>query len=88
MQVQLHLKQHGDKYGDSPVGTGPFKFVEWKRNDSITIEKLMSTGIRTKAEIKLFFSAIPDNSARLNCIFLTGEIDLADGVNPSDGCYS
>ncbi len=29
----------GDTFGDNPVGTGPFKFVDWKRNDSITIEK-------------------------------------------------
>ena len=33
------IEKHGDKFGDNPVGTGPFQFVEWKRNDSITIEK-------------------------------------------------
>ena len=33
---------------------------------------------------KVIFRAIPDNSARLNAL-ITGEIDLADGINPSDG---
>ena len=33
---------------------------------------------------KVIFRSIPDNSARLNAL-MTGEIDLADGINPSDG---
>lgn len=75
----------GDKFGDSPVGTGPFKFVEWKRNESITIEKNEEYWNPEEPKLdKVIFKAIPDNSARLNDL-LTGAIDLADGVNPSDG---
>ncbi|XKH51709.1 ABC transporter substrate-binding protein [Chryseomicrobium palamuruense] len=75
----------GDAFGDEPVGTGPFKFVEWKRNDSITIEKFEDYWQEGFPKLdRVVFRAIPDNSARLNAL-LTGEIDLADGVNPSDG---
>ena len=75
----------GDKFGDSPVGTGPFKFVEWKRNDSITIEKNEEYWNPEEPKLdKVIFRSIPENSARLNSL-LIGEIDLADGVNPSDG---
>ncbi|MCL4533950.1 MAG: ABC transporter substrate-binding protein [Bacteroidetes bacterium] len=28
-----------DKYQDGPVGTGPFQFVEWKRNDHLTVKR-------------------------------------------------
>ncbi len=28
-----------DQFERNPVGTGPFKFVEWKPNETITIEK-------------------------------------------------
>ncbi|MER1988022.1 MAG: ABC transporter substrate-binding protein [Solibacillus sp.] len=69
---------------DNPVGTGPFKFVEWKRNDSITIEKnadYWQEGLPKLA--KVIYRSIPDNSARLNAL-TAGEVDLIDGVNPSD----
>ena len=75
----------GEAFGDNPVGTGPFKFVEWKRNYSITIEKnpdYWQAGL-PKLD-KVIFRSMPDNSARLNAL-TTGEIDLADGINPSDG---
>ncbi|MFC4355678.1 ABC transporter substrate-binding protein [Chryseomicrobium palamuruense] len=74
----------GDSFGDNPVGTGPFKFVEWKRNDSITIEKFEDYWQEGLPKLdRVVFRAIPDNSTRLNAL-LTGEIDLADGVNPTD----
>lgn len=69
---------------DNPVGTGPFKFVEWKRNDSLTLEKnaeFWKDGL-PKLD-RVIFRAIPDNSARLNAL-TTGDIDIADGLNPSD----
>ncbi|RUL51575.1 ABC transporter substrate-binding protein [Lysinibacillus antri] len=74
----------GDKFGDNPVGTGPFVFVEWKRNDSITVKKnenYWQAGLPKLDTI--IFRAIPDNSTRLNAL-MTGEIDLAEGINPSD----
>jgi peptide/nickel transport system substrate-binding protein len=74
-----------EKFGDNPVGTGPFKFVEWKRNDSITIEKNEDYWVKGLPKLdKVVFKAIPDNSARLNALN-AGEIDLADGINPADG---
>ncbi|QFG00173.1 ABC transporter substrate-binding protein [Psychrobacillus glaciei] len=79
------FEKDGDKFGDNPVGTGPFKFVEWKRNDSVTIEKFDGYWEKGYPKLdKIVFRAIPDNSARLNDL-LSGAIDLADGVNPADG---
>ncbi|WP_432352806.1 ABC transporter substrate-binding protein [Sporosarcina sp. A2] len=74
-----------DEYERNPVGTGPFKFVEWKANDSITIEKNADYWQEGLPKLdKVVFRAIPDNAARLNAL-IAGEIDLADGINPSDG---
>ncbi|MCM3089207.1 ABC transporter substrate-binding protein [Bhargavaea ginsengi] len=73
-----------DGFGENPVGTGPFKFVEWKRNDSITIEKNEEYWKEGLPKLdRVVFRSIPDNGARLNAL-ITGDIDLADGINPSD----
>ena len=74
-----------DDYERNPVGTGPFEFVEWLPNDSITVEKYddyWQEGLPKLDEV--VFRSIPDNASRLNALN-AGEIDLADGINPSDG---
>lgn len=77
------LEEQGDKYGENPVGTGPFVFKEWKRNETITLEKNADYWNGEPKLEKVIFRVIPDNSARLTAL-KTGEIDLMDGVNPSD----
>jgi len=80
------FEEHGDDdYERNPVGTGPFKFVEWKPNDSITVVKNEDYWKEGLPKLdKVVFESIPDNAARLNAL-IAGEIDLADGINPADG---
>lgn len=78
------FEKYGFEVRENPVGTGPFMFVEWKHNESITLKKnpdywkqgypLLDTVI---------FQVIPDNSARLTAL-RAGQIDLMDGLNPDD----
>lgn len=78
------IEQYGDKFGEHPVGTGPFVFESWTRNDKVVLTKnpdyyqegypLLDT---------LVFKSIPDNSARFIAL-QSGEIDMMDGVNPDD----
>ncbi|PLT35833.1 ABC transporter substrate-binding protein [Bacillus sp. V5-8f] len=71
-------------FGKNPVGTGPFKFKSWKAGD--TIEVVKNEDYWNKELPKLdgvTFKVIKDNSARLNAV-IKGEIDLMDGLNPSD----
>ena len=78
-------EQGDDAYERNPVGTGPFKFTDWKPNDSITIERFDNYRQEGLPKLdKVIFLSIPDNSARLNAL-MAGDIDLADGINPSDG---
>lgn len=78
------VKKHGDKFTENPVGTGPFKFVEWKRNDKVVLEKNEDYWKEGQPKLKqVIIRVIPENSARLSAV-KTGEVDLADGINPSD----
>ncbi|WP_335872498.1 ABC transporter substrate-binding protein [Bacillus sp. 2205SS5-2] len=80
------VKDLGDKFGDEPkgAGTGPFQFEEWKRNDKVVIKKYDGYWNSEFPKVdEVVFKSIPENSARLNAL-KAGEIDLADGINPSD----
>ena len=79
------FEKDGDKFGQNPVGTGPFKFVEWRPNETITIEKFEDYWQEGLPKLdRVIFQVFQDNTARLNAL-IAGEIDLADGINPSDG---
>ncbi|WML43017.1 ABC transporter substrate-binding protein [Neobacillus sp. PS3-40] len=78
------VKKYGDKFRENPVGTGPFKFVEWKQNDRITLVKNPDYWQKDLPKLnKIIFRVIPENTARLNAL-ANGEIDLMDGLNNSD----
>ncbi|MGJ7911603.1 ABC transporter substrate-binding protein [Neobacillus sp. LXY-1] len=78
------VKKYGDDFRSHPVGTGPFKFVEWKQNDTITLEKNPDYWQKGLPKLnKVIFRVIPENTARLNALS-NGEIDVMDGLNNSD----
>ncbi|WML57392.1 ABC transporter substrate-binding protein [Neobacillus sp. PS2-9] len=78
------VEKYGDDYRSHPVGTGPFKFVEWKQNDRITLEKNPDYWVKGLPKLnKVIFRVIPENTARLNAL-VNGEIDIMDGLNDSD----
>ncbi|MBO8171451.1 MAG: ABC transporter substrate-binding protein [Bacillaceae bacterium] len=78
------VKKYGDKFGENPVGTGPFVFKDWKKNDTITLEKNADYWMEGAPKLdRLIFKVIPDNSARLTAL-QSGEIDLMIGLNPDD----
>ncbi|WP_019242926.1 MULTISPECIES: ABC transporter substrate-binding protein [Bacillus] len=78
------IEKYGDKINENPVGTGPFKFKEWKRNEKITLvknEDYWKEGLPKLDSV--IYTVIPENSARLNAL-TTGEADIIEGVNFSD----
>ncbi len=78
------LKEEKDKFGEHPVGTGPFIFKEWKREDTITLEKNPNYWQQGLPKLdKVIFKVIPDNTARLTAL-KSGEVDLIEGFNPDD----
>ena len=68
---------------EHPIGTGPFKFASWVRNDRLTLERYDDYwGDKAKIDT-LIIRPIADNAARLQAL-QTGEIQGYDLVEPQD----
>src|SRR5690625_4164522 len=78
------IEEYGDDFYENPVGTGPFKYKSWARNDEIILEKNEDYHEEGKPKLdQLIIKTIPDNSARLTSL-LAGDIDMMDGLNPDE----
>ena len=81
------VKERGKAYGRNPVGTGPFKFVEWKEADYILLEKNPSywesdaSGGKLPYLDKVLIKIIIEPST-LVAALKTGEVDLINNVVP------
>jgi peptide/nickel transport system substrate-binding protein len=80
-------KQHFEKVGaqafadNSPVGTGPYKFVEWKRDQYLTLERFEEHW-RGPAPIKTFIiRVIPETSTQV-AELKTGGVDMVRNLSP------
>jgi ABC-type transport system substrate-binding protein len=85
--VAIVSPTNAEKYKEDafkhPCGTGPFKFVEWVKDDHITLEANENYwGGKPKLD-KLIFKVIPDPSARLMALEV-GEIQGMEYPNPGD----
>ncbi len=77
------VEKYGDDYGRHPVGTGPFKFLEWKTKDHITLVKNENYwGTQAKLD-KVVFKVIPEAGARMMAL-RTGDIDMAMQPTPAE----
>jgi peptide/nickel transport system substrate-binding protein len=67
----------------NPVGTGPFRFVEWVQGDHITLERNEDYWGNPPALETLTYRVIPDPSARLLELQI-GTVDGIDNLSPDD----
>ncbi|MDI3546411.1 MAG: peptide/nickel transport system substrate-binding protein [Halanaerobiales bacterium] len=77
------VKKWGEDYFKHPVGSGPFKFVEWKKDDRIVLEANEDYWGGRPYLDKVVFRSIPDNGARYMEL-QAGTIDMMDYINPED----
>ena len=81
------VKEKGKTYGRNPVGTGPFKFVEWKEGDHILLEKnptyweTDASGGKLPYLDKVMIKIIVEPST-LVAALKTGEVDLINYASP------
>ncbi|KGK85085.1 ABC transporter substrate-binding protein [Desulfosporosinus sp. HMP52] len=74
------LKDNNNNVNQAPVGTGPYKFVKWEKDQNIVLdrnEEYWGTKAITK---NVIFKFIKDNSARVVALN-NGEADIIDGID-------
>ncbi len=77
------LEAAGVESCKNPVGTGPFKFVEWVADEQVTLVKnpdYWDAANAAKVD-EVIIRDIKDNSARLNAL-KAGEIHALEGMEP------
>ena len=78
-----YIQDNGaDYFANHPVGTGPFKFVEWVKDDRVVLEKNPDYWKGAPALDKVTFVGIPNAASRVSAL-MTGEVDVATQL-PSD----
>ncbi len=76
------LKELGPaKLNERPIGTGPFKFVEWKRDERLVLDRNPDYWQGPPDVSRVTFRFIPEFSARMAAL-LSGEIDIMKDVPP------
>ena len=77
------LGKAGNDSCKNPVGTGPFKFVEWKPDQYVTLQKFADYwDTKNVAKVdEVIIRDIKDNSARLNAL-KAGEVHGVEGMEP------
>jgi len=66
-----------------PMGTGPFKFVEWAKGDHITMEANMDYWRGMPKIATVIFRPIPESATRVAAI-QTGEVDIVTRLSSEE----
>ncbi len=77
------VTESGDDYGQNPVGTGPYKFVDWAAGDRITLESFAEYFEGEAAIKNVVFRNITEGTNRTIGLE-TGEVDVAYDIEPID----
>ncbi len=68
-----------DAVAEMPIGSGPYKFVEWVKDDHITLERNEEYWGEKPDFKTIIFRVIPEESARINEL-RAGNVDVASAL--------
>ncbi len=77
------LDTYGDAMQRNPVGTGPFRFVDWRPNEAIVLERNDDYWGVKPAMQRLIIKVVPDNTVRVLQL-KSGDIHAMDGLPPAE----
>jgi peptide/nickel transport system substrate-binding protein len=76
------VQKLGDAFSRAPVGTGPFKFVEWKTNTHVIIERHPDYWGDKALLDRVIFKVVPEEGARMIAL-QTGDADMVLFPSPA-----
>jgi peptide/nickel transport system substrate-binding protein len=65
----------------NPIGSGPYRFVEWVKDDYVLLEKAPEFTLKTPAYDELEWKVIPEASTR-SAELIAGNVDIITNVPP------
>ncbi|MBI3455040.1 MAG: hypothetical protein HY002_04545 [Candidatus Rokubacteria bacterium] len=78
------VQKYGEDFGRNPVGTGPFRFVEWVPDSHLTLERFPGYWDPGKPYLdRIVYRVVPDPTVRITMV-RTGEVDIATDVDAKD----
>ncbi|WP_051254953.1 ABC transporter substrate-binding protein [Pontibacillus marinus] len=82
--IPKHVAEKGDSLSSNPIGTGPYKMIEWKKNSKITFEANKEYWGGEPTTGKIVYNIIPDNTTRVAALE-SGDIDFVHSpLSPQD----
>src|SRR5262245_51077454 len=76
------VQKQGEGFLRAPVGTGPFKFVEWKTNTHVIIERNPDYWSEKALLDRVIFKVVPEEGARMIAL-QTGDADMVMFPSPA-----
>src|SRR2546421_1733233 len=76
------VQKMGSDFSRAPVGTGPFKFVEWKTNTHVIIERNPDYWGDKALVDRVIFKVVPEEGARMIAL-QTGDADMVLFPSPA-----
>lgn len=84
MGLSVQIYKPADDVAENPVGTGPYKFEAWKKDESITLLKNEDFwGDEKPSFDKVIFKVTKENSVRATEL-MSGQVDMIDGISFND----
>jgi peptide/nickel transport system substrate-binding protein len=75
------IDKYGKDYGSHAIGTGPYKFVEYRKGDHATFEKNPDYWNGDVYYDKMIYKIVPEDASR-STLVQTGEAQVADRIPP------
>ena len=84
MKIVPAAPSEEEGFDANPVGTGPYRFVEWARGDHITIEKNPDYWGDNPSNVEtVTYNFVPEAGTRLSGL-ISGQYDLVPNLLPED----